>query len=60
MNNCFFRKHPGTADASALLAMVNIESMMKDDCFVVVECVDRSTFKMIGDVDTINIKEEYG
>ena len=40
--------------------MVNIESMMRDDCFVVVECVDRNTFKMVGNGDTVQIGEEYG
>ncbi|CAG8734219.1 16018_t:CDS:2, partial [Acaulospora colombiana] len=36
-----------TADAASLMVALNIESLLTKDCFVLVECMYRETFKMI-------------
>ncbi|CAG8497702.1 18969_t:CDS:10 [Racocetra persica] len=50
----------GTADATSLMTALNIEALALDDCFILVECVHRETFKMIGESDSIkNNQEDY-
>jgi hypothetical protein len=41
---------------------LNIESMAaNEECFVIVECIYRETFKMIGESDSVqNDQDEYG
>lgn len=49
-----------TADASALLTALNVESMsMEDDGFILVECIHRDSFKLIGEADTIRSSDPY-
>lgn len=48
------------ADASGLLTALNVESMSDDTGFIVVECLERETFKMIGMSETIQSSEEVG
>ncbi|KAI8584387.1 hypothetical protein K450DRAFT_219626 [Umbelopsis ramanniana AG] len=46
------------ADASGLLTALNVESMSDETGFIVVECLERETFKMIGMSETIQCSEE--
>lgn len=46
------------ADASGLLTALNVESMSDETGFIVVECLERETFKMIGMSETIQSSEE--
>jgi hypothetical protein len=48
------------ADASGLLTALNVESMSDETGFIVVECLERETFKMIGMSETIQSSEEVG
>ncbi|KAJ1926753.1 hypothetical protein IWQ60_003522 [Tieghemiomyces parasiticus] len=49
-----------TADASALLAVLNIESLSQsDDFFIVVEFIHRENMKFIGESETVPIDEMY-
>ncbi|CAJ0762762.1 17319_t:CDS:2, partial [Entrophospora sp. SA101] len=52
----------GTADAVSIMIALNIESMAaNEECFVVVECIYRETFKMIGESDSVkNEEDDYG
>ncbi|CAG8625908.1 3162_t:CDS:10 [Funneliformis caledonium] len=47
----------GTADAASIMIALNIESL-SNDCYVLVECIYRETFKMIGESDSVKNKEE--
>ncbi|CAG8787823.1 3647_t:CDS:2, partial [Acaulospora morrowiae] len=47
-----------TADAASLMIALNINSLCMDDCFVLVECMYRETFKMIRESDTVKNKQE--
>ncbi|CAG8689141.1 7095_t:CDS:2, partial [Scutellospora calospora] len=50
----------GVADATSLMTALNIEALAKDDCFILVECIHRETYKMIGESDSIkNRQEDY-
>ncbi|CAJ0842009.1 9829_t:CDS:10 [Entrophospora sp. SA101] len=49
----------GTADAVSIMIALNIESMAaNEECFVVVECIYRETFKMIGESDSVKNEED--
>ncbi|CAG8500744.1 6045_t:CDS:10 [Cetraspora pellucida] len=55
-----YEANDGTADATSLMTALNIEALARDDCFVLVECVHRETFKMIGESHSIkNNQEDY-
>ncbi|PKY42574.1 hypothetical protein RhiirA4_442055 [Rhizophagus irregularis] len=45
------------ADAASLMVALNIESLT-NDCYVLVECIYRETFKMIGESDSVKNNEE--
>ncbi|CAI2178179.1 15278_t:CDS:10 [Funneliformis geosporum] len=47
----------GTADAASIMIALNIESL-SNDCYVLVECLYRETFKMIGESDSVKNQEE--
>ncbi|CAG8745773.1 27173_t:CDS:2, partial [Dentiscutata erythropus] len=50
----------GTADSTSLMTALNVEALARDDCFVLVECMHRETFKLIGESDSIkNCQEDY-
>ncbi|RHZ54193.1 hypothetical protein Glove_429g18 [Diversispora epigaea] len=51
----------GIADATSLMIALNVESLAaNEDCFILVECIHRETFKMIGESDSVkNNEEEY-
>lgn len=55
-----FRDVEEFADASGLLTALNVESMSDETGFIVVECLERETFKMIGMSETIQSSEEVG
>ncbi|CAJ0918797.1 973_t:CDS:10 [Entrophospora sp. SA101] len=57
-----YRASNGTADAVSIMIALNIESMAaNEECFVVVECIYRETFKMIGESDSVkNEEDDYG
>jgi hypothetical protein len=48
------------ADASGLLTALNVESMSDETGFIVVECLERESFKLIGMSETIQSSEEVG
>ncbi|CAJ0910429.1 17741_t:CDS:10, partial [Entrophospora sp. SA101] len=49
----------GTADAASIMIALNIESMAAhEECFVIVECIYRETFKMIGESDSVKNKQD--
>ncbi|RKP33121.1 hypothetical protein BJ085DRAFT_27940, partial [Dimargaris cristalligena] len=49
-----------TADSSALLAVLNIESLAQDgDFFIVVEFIHRENMKFVGESETVPIDEVY-
>lgn len=57
---CRRRDVEEVSDASGLLTALNVESMSDETGFIVVECLERETFKMIGMSETINSSEEVG
>ncbi|KAJ1657012.1 hypothetical protein IWQ61_003517 [Dispira simplex] len=49
-----------TADSTALLAVLNIESLSQDDdFFIVVEFIHRENMKFVGESETVSIDELY-
>ncbi|KAL1920771.1 uncharacterized protein VTP21DRAFT_11406 [Calcarisporiella thermophila] len=49
-----------TADSSALLTALNVEALRSeedDDFFMVVECIHRDSFKLVGESDTIQTSD---
>ncbi|CAG8453233.1 802_t:CDS:10 [Diversispora eburnea] len=55
------RINDGVSDSTSLMIALNVESLAaNEECFVLVECIYRETFKMIGESDSVkNNEEEY-